>query len=182
MSDPESPLSDLSSADDDVEIMQTPNHSSRPSVDTHGSNDVDPFFPPSKRRKVGSSASAILPDRAPSSGYPDDDDTDISEDTEGSAPGSPSHDEHALRADQVTACQWEGCPTGDLGNSDDLIRHVQAEHISPKRVKYTCEWGDCARKGTNHPSGYALKAHMRSHTKEKPFFCALPGTSSNHAR
>jgi hypothetical protein len=100
---------------------------------------------------------------------------DISCDSEASAPGSPSADEFAMRADQVTTCAWEGCSVGDLANSDELIAHVQNDHIAPKRARYTCEWGDCARKGTNHPSGYALKAHMRSHTKEKPFFCHLPG-------
>lgn len=109
-------------------------------------------------------------------------DADISCDSEGSAPGSPSADEFAMRADQVTTCAWEGCSVGDLANSDELIAHVQNDHIAPKRARYTCEWGDCARKGTNHPSGYALKAHMRSHTKEKPFFCHLPECDRSFTR
>lgn len=149
-------------------------------METPKSHDGETTGPPPKKRKTGGGGGAFSTfsanERAGSSVAVDhDSDMDLSEDSEGSAPGSPSLDEYAMRADQITACQWESCPVGDLGNSDDLIKHVQDEHIAPKRAKYTCEWGDCARKGTVHPSGYALKAHMRSHTKEKPFFCLLPG-------
>lgn len=172
----DSSLSSISSEDESINDLQTPIRSSRPSAEPHASHDTDSTLPPSKRRKIGGGSFThdgitALP---PTTDY-DEALSDVSEDTLGSAPGSPSHDEYALRAEQVTTCQWEGCSIGELGNTDELVKHVQDDHITPKRAKYTCEWGDCARKGTNHPSGYALKAHMRSHTKEKPFFCALPG-------
>ncbi|GAB7339072.1 hypothetical protein MBLNU457_5728t1 [Dothideomycetes sp. NU457] len=184
-SSPGSPLSSVGSDEDIEEETITPNRSARPSTDRHASNDGDSTLHPNKRRRTGLSTSVNpLEDRATPSQIADDDDalSDISEDTFSSAPGSPSHDEYALRADQVTSCQWDGCPIGELGDADSLILHVQTEHISPKRAKYTCEWGDCARKGINHPSGYALKAHMRSHTKEKPFFCALPECDRSFTR
>lgn len=176
---PESPLSSLSSsdeADDHNSTISTPNRSARPSIDTESA------LPPTKKRRIGGGPVHIAAG-TPQGGTimssaadnMDESEADISCDSEGSAPGSPSADEIAMRADQVTTCAWEGCSVGDLANSDELIQHVQIDHIQPKRARYTCEWGDCARKGTNHPSGYALKAHMRSHTKEKPFFCHLPG-------
>ena len=110
-------------------------------------------------------------------------DDDLSSDSSASPPGSPRSlavllgpDEDALRAEHATACSWEGCETGDLGNQDELVKHVQEVHIeSAKGSKTTCEWSDCKAKGKTAMSAYALRAHMRSHTKEKPFYCALPG-------
>ncbi|TKX27557.1 C2H2 type zinc finger domain-containing protein 16 [Elsinoe australis] len=178
-SPPDSPLSSIGSddgrstpqpdADPRSAHLSTPSHSHRRTSDA--SHD-DPLHP-SKRRKIATEE-------------PPEDDWEIaslvSEDSFTSAPGSPSTGEYALRSEAVTACQWEGCTAGDLGNSDGLIQHVQTEHVGAKRAKYTCDWGDCARKGMNHPSGYALKAHMRSHTKEKPFFCALPECDRSFTR
>ncbi|GAM86092.1 hypothetical protein ANO11243_041020 [Dothideomycetidae sp. 11243] len=170
---PDSPLSSIGSDEErdtplaNANLLSTPSRHRRQSDASHD----DPYHPAKRRR---------LADEV--------DDTElelasiVSEDSFGSAPGSPSHDEWSMRSDQVTFCQWDGCDRGDLGNSDDLIAHVQNEHVGTKKAKYTCDWGDCARKGMNHPSGYALKAHMRSHTKEKPFFCALPECDRSFTR
>ena len=108
-------------------------------------------------------------------------DGDVSSDTLGSAPNSPVP-EYATYADdddfeQVTVCRWRGCAAGDLGNMDALVAHINDIHIPETQKKWICEWEGCARQNMPHASGYALRAHMRSHTKEKPFFCKLPGKS-----
>lgn len=103
--------------------------------------------------------------------------SDISSDTSGDIPHSPSVprvDEEDYQ-EQVTVCDWEGCEAGDLRNMDRLVEHIHNSHIENRQKKYTCEWRTCIRKGLTHASGYALKAHMRSHTREKPFYCYLPG-------
>ena len=178
-SPPSSDLSSPPSQDDFDDQLSTAVPSSRPSVDiTH--NDIEHLAPPSKKRKTGPS-SLSTHDRAPSSQPDVEDDTEsiaVSEDSYTDAPGSPSHGEYAMRADAQITCEWRDCDFGDARNNDELVRHVQATHCAtggPKRTKYVCEWGECQRKTSNHPSGYALKAHMRSHTKEKPYYCALPG-------
>ncbi|KAG8623977.1 hypothetical protein KVT40_008953 [Elsinoe batatas] len=175
-SPPDSPLSSIGSedghatplpgADSRSGLLDSPSHPHRRISDVSH----DDASHPAKRRRLDEPIDF------------DDDMTQISEDSFGSAPGSPSAGEYALRSEAVTSCQWEGCTIGDLGNSDALIDHCQQEHVGIKRAKYTCDWGDCARKGMNHPSGYALKAHMRSHTKEKPFFCALPECDRSFTR
>ncbi|KAI7538084.1 hypothetical protein KC331_g10562, partial [Hortaea werneckii] len=169
-----SDLSEPPSIDSDPEdsFSHTPGPSSRP---ISAARDTDHLAaPPSKRRKTGPGSHVEKGTPQPEL---EDDNVSISSDGWSSAPGSPTHDEYALREEAQTACLWRDCPFGQANNNDDLVEHVQNTHCAsggPKKTKYTCEWGECQKKNSNHPSGYALKAHMRSHTKEKPYYCALP--------
>lgn len=148
-----------------------------------------PQMPPSKRRRTGGTSSAwdrhtdissVHEDMRPPSPT-----TSVSSDSSAELPTSPTalgliggtaeDDYSGLGRDQVTACQWEGCDAGDLRHMDALVKHIHDEHVGSRQKKYLCEWKGCARKGQTHASGYALRAHMRSHTKEKPFYCILPG-------
>lgn len=161
-------------------------------------------MPPAKRRKTGTSsydhatpqsASTVIPPRSPTGS--------ISSDTDGSVPTSPSfahlgpthplstayaaaqaNPENPELADyvQVTRCLWDGCTDREQGNMDNLVSHINDVHIVPRQKKYYCEWEGCIRKGQPHTSAYALKAHMRSHTKEKPFMCQLPECDRSFTR
>lgn len=130
--------------------------------------------PPAKRQKLEEGSVHATP------ASHDFDALSISSDTSGDVPQSPSiaraFDEEEVH-EQVTICAWEGCKAGDLGNMDRLVEHIHNDHIEGRQKKYTCEWEDCSRKSMPHASGYALRAHVRSHTREKPFYCALPGDS-----
>lgn len=161
---PQSALSEYSSEDfpEDVKVANR-DHSAEPDIDSGR---------PSKRPRLGKDMPLQEPDL---------EDGNISSDTSGSVPASPLHpgdpDEYSYER-QVTICKWEDCTTGDLGNMDNLVQHLHDDHIGVRQKVYSCEWVDCSRKGIPHASGYALRAHMRSHTREKPFFCTLPGSHS----
>jgi hypothetical protein len=138
--------------------------------------------PPPKRIKVTGAGRSNTPSAVAPDPEVDRDDSlagmsDVSSDTDGDVPSSPIHsrpDEDDFQ-EQITVCAWEGCRIGDLGNMDKLVEHIHNDHIETRQKKYTCEWVGCPRKSMPHASGYALKAHMRSHTREKPFYCYLPG-------
>ena len=167
----------------------SPSNSSLSSADSSDDYEEDaqdyeePHLRPSKRQKLGAgstASSAAVPEPEPEAEVepdPLDGMSDVSEDTEGDIPNSPMNarlDEDDYQ-EQVTVCAWEGCGAGDLVNMDKLVEHIHNDHIESRQKKYTCEWNGCNRKGLPHASGYALKAHMRSHTREKPFYCYLPG-------
>ncbi|KAF7539452.1 hypothetical protein G7054_g2189 [Neopestalotiopsis clavispora] len=161
--------SDISSLSSDS--PEPDNEYDSPAVD-------EPALPPSKRQKIrddSRASSSAHVDPEPAEPEPDFD-GDISSDTSGDVPNSPINaklDEEEAQ-EQVTICAWDGCDAGDQGNMDNLVEHIHNDHIESRQKKYTCEWIGCTRKSMPHASGYALKAHMRSHTREKPFYCYLP--------
>ncbi len=137
------------------------------------------LMPPAKRQRT----SFYSHQSTPLSHFDSKEDPgDISSDTSGDVPLSPPgekltqmQEDDPATHEQITVCKWMNCPVGDLHNMDVLVQHIHDEHIGTRQKKYTCEWQGCVRMNLNHASGYALKAHMRSHTREKPFYCALPG-------
>lgn len=145
--------------------------------------------PPPKRLKLGDvgsvTSSAVHaeadldpePDNETKTGLDEFDNISISSDSSADIPSSPANArlEDEDYQPQVTVCAWEDCDAGDLKTMDALVKHIHDQHIEGRQKKYTCQWVGCSRHGANHASGYALKAHMRSHTREKPFFCYLPG-------
>lgn len=139
--------------------------------------------PAPKRIKMSAIAADPEPEPEPEPeakvGLDDFDNMSISSDSSQDIPSSPPNArlEDEDFQPQVTVCAWEDCNAGDLKTMDALVKHIHDEHIEGRQKKYTCQWVGCLRQGANHASGYALKAHMRSHTREKPFFCYLPGES-----
>ncbi|KAF1943270.1 hypothetical protein EJ02DRAFT_443512 [Clathrospora elynae] len=141
---------------------------------------------PSKRPRLNLRAPSTPPANAAAMVLEEEEDP-LSEDTDGSVPASPNHHPGMSQDDdygqeQVSVCKWEGCLAGDVQNMDRLVEHLHEDHIVARQKKYSCEWSDCTRKGIPHASGYALRAHMRSHTREKPFYCTLPECDRSFTR
>ena len=142
---------------------------------------IDPYanVPAAKRQKTGYSSYRSTPQRDEVF------DDDISEDTDGGVPNSPVAPPMMVQeedtVEQVSVCKWKGCEVGDLKNLDLLVQHLRAEHIEgsgalgQKGKRYVCEWENCPRQDAAPTTAYAMRSHMRSHTREKPFLCAVPG-------
>ncbi|KAK9895390.1 hypothetical protein P389DRAFT_92650 [Cystobasidium minutum MCA 4210] len=83
---------------------------------------------------------------------------------------------------QPMYCQWEGCHQG-FWELEDMVQHLHDSHIDNQAAKRPqCEWIECPRKGKPQTSKFALLAHLRSHTGEKPFVCPRPECDKSFTR
>ena len=176
---PDSPLSSHASSEFTEDVKLEDRETSFDALPDHVESHL---MPPAKRQKLGASSYQSTPLSQPEL---QQEDWECSSDTSGDVPSSPAlgqaytqDDDHS---EQVTVCKWRNCPVGDLYNMDALVQHIHDDHIGARQKRYACEWENCPRIDANHASGYALRAHMRSHTREKPFYCALPGKPSSKA-
>lgn len=114
------------------------------------------------------------------------DDDSVSSDGSSSYHGS----QRGLEDDEppITICKWNDESTGhaicqlNLLTNDYLVSHLHDDHLGNRKSKYTCEWDDCVRKGILQTSRFALVAHLRSHTGEKPFYCSVPECDKSFTR
>lgn len=195
---PSSVSSELSSHSDNEFPSEMPPSSprspggSQATISDHENDDLLSARP-AKRRRTARARTPVSRSSPASHVRPPSPSTDISSDSETSLPPqSPKNaaladsakDEYTIADEFNRVCRWDGCDAGDLGNQDVLVQHVHDIHAGQAKPKarYACEWLDCKAKGKTQMSAYALRAHMRSHTKEKPFYCELPECDKSFTR
>ncbi|CAG0889989.1 unnamed protein product [Cyprideis torosa] len=71
---------------------------------------------------------------------------------------------------QETNCHWKGCGR-EFMNPDDLVKHINNDHIHANKKSFVCRWEHCCREEKPFKAQYMLVVHMRRHTGEKPHRC-----------
>ena len=72
--------------------------------------------------------------------------------------------------EQDLVCHWKEC-CNQCETQDELVRHVNNDHIKKDRKDFTCYWEGCTRERKPFKAQYMLVVHMRRHTGEKPHKC-----------
>ncbi|CAD5122679.1 DgyrCDS11089 [Dimorphilus gyrociliatus] len=80
-----------------------------------------------------------------------------------------------------TNCHWKGCEQ-EFDNQEDLVRHINCDHIQSHKKAFVCRWQDCTREEKPFKAQYMLVVHMRRHTGEKPHKCTFEGCTKAYSR
>lgn len=56
---------------------------------------------------------------------------------------------------------------------DELVKHINNDHIQNNKKAFICRWEDCSRGEKPFKAQYMLVVHMRRHTGEKPHKCTV---------
>ncbi|XP_043939553.1 zinc finger protein GLI1 [Protopterus annectens] len=80
-----------------------------------------------------------------------------------------------------TNCHWEGC-SKEFDTQDQLVHHINNEHIHGEKKEFVCHWQDCSREQRPFKAQYMLVVHMRRHTGEKPHKCTFEGCNKAYSR
>ncbi|CAI2172735.1 3721_t:CDS:2 [Funneliformis geosporum] len=78
-------------------------------------------------------------------------------------------------------CMWRGC-TKVLVTLDLLIAHVGDSHIGSGKATYSCDWEGCTRGQKPFTKRHKMYNHLRTHTGERPFVCAVNGCGKRFSR
>ncbi|XP_075037244.1 zinc finger protein GLI2 [Mixophyes fleayi] len=80
-----------------------------------------------------------------------------------------------------TDCHWDSC-TKEYDTQDQLVHHINNEHIHGEKKEFVCHWRDCTREQKPFKAQYMLVVHMRRHTGEKPHKCTFEGCFKAYSR
>ncbi|XP_028742138.1 zinc finger protein GLI1 [Peromyscus leucopus] len=80
-----------------------------------------------------------------------------------------------------TDCRWDGC-SQEFDSQEQLVHHINSEHIHGERKEFVCRWGRCSRELRPFKAQYMLVVHMRRHTGEKPHKCTFEGCRKSYSR
>ncbi|XP_056653756.1 zinc finger protein GLI1 isoform X2 [Monodelphis domestica] len=80
-----------------------------------------------------------------------------------------------------TNCRWDGCNL-EFESQEQLVHHINSEHIHGERKEFVCHWGGCSREQRPFKAQYMLVVHMRRHTGEKPHKCTFEGCRKSYSR
>ncbi|XP_042864092.1 transcriptional activator cubitus interruptus-like isoform X2 [Penaeus japonicus] len=80
-----------------------------------------------------------------------------------------------------THCHWKDC-NKDFNTQDDLVKHINNDHIHANKKSFVCRWKDCSREEKPFKAQYMLVVHMRRHTGEKPHKCTFEGCYKAYSR